>query len=385
MGNKLYIERKLKNVLQSSNKSILLLGPRQTGKSTLIKQLKPDLTINLANQGEYLTHSSDQTYIESILKEQKPETVFIDEIQRIPMMLNTLQDIIDNWTKTPKFYLSGSSARKLRRGQANMLPGRLFSYELSGFSSYELKYKIDLPKALKYGFLPENYLTKNSNNVEKNLEMYAAIYLSEEIKAEALTRSIQGFARFLFECAARATRVIDYSKVAQQAKVSRTSSLRYFEILEDTLVAQRIECYSIEGVETIKHPKLYFFDTGVLNGLLNNYTISSDRVGMLFEHLIYNQLRNSAIAHDSKIKIEYFRTRHGVEVDFIVQMKNKKIAIEAKSGVINKDDIEPLLRLKKYDPTISEFYVVGLKETTARKIDNVIICGLNQLLQKIGF
>ena len=219
----------------------------------------------------------------------------------------------------------------------------------------------------------------------KNLEMYAATYLSEEIKAEALTRNVQGFARFLFECASRASKVIDYSKVAQQAKVSRTSSHRFYEILEDTLVAQRIECYSIDGVDTVKHPKLYFFDTGVLNGLLNNYSISSDRVGMLFEHLVYNQLRNSAIADDNKVKIEYFRTRHGVEVDFVVQIKNKKIAIEVKAGSVHKEDIDPLLRLKKYDPTITELYVVGLKETQSRKIENVVICGLNELLQKIGF
>lgn len=384
MDDKLHITRKLKNTLQVSSKSILLLGPRQTGKSTLIRHLKPDLSINLANQREYLNHSSDQGYLESILNEVRPKTVFIDEIQRIPSMLNTLQDIIDNWTDSPKFYLSGSCARKLKRGQANLLPGRLFSYELSGFCASELSYKIDVQKAMKYGFLPENYLSKNTSEIEKNLEMYSANYLTEEIKAEALTRNIQGFARFIFECAARSTQVIDYSKTAQQAKVSRTSSIRFFEILEDTMIAQRIDCYAIEGVETIKHPKLYFFDVGVLNGLLNNYSSSNDRKGMLFEQLVYNQLSNSLRANDFKIKIEYFRTRHGTEVDFIVHMKNKKIAIEVKSGIVHQDDIEPLLRLKKYDPTITEFYIVGLHENKSRRIKDIIICGINELIKKIG-
>lgn len=384
MVDKKIIDREIYTALQKSSKSILLLGPRQTGKSTLIKSLNPDLRINLSNEREFLRYSSDIGYLESLILEKKPQTVFIDEIQRIPNLLNTLQDIIDNWKNPPKFYLSGSSARKLNRGQANLLPGRLFSYELSGFCAKELGYNLKIKKSLSYGLLPENYLNNHTSEIEKNLDMYSAHYLSEEIKAETLTRNVQGFARFLQECAMRATLVLDYSKVAAQAKVSRTSSLRFYEILEDTLIAKRIVSYEIIGVDTIKHPKLYFFDVGVVNGLLNNFAASTDRVGMLFEHLVYNQIRNSALAADKKVDIKFFRTRHGLEVDFVIQLGTKKIAVEVKAGQISEADCQSLQNLQEKDDTIKDLFVVSLKEEGKRKIKNVTICDLNSFLKTIG-
>lgn len=384
MADKKFILRALTKNIKTAPKSILLLGPRQTGKSTLLKGLKPDLIINLANEREFLRHSTDVGYLESIILEKKPNTVFLDEIQRIPSLLNTLQDIIDNWENAPKFYLSGSSARKLKRGQANLLPGRLFSFELAGFAARELDYKLNINKAMKHGFLPENYLNTRNEETEKNLDMYSANYLSEEIKSESATRNIQGFARFLNECASRATQVLDYSKVSQQAKVSRTTSLRFYEILEDTLIAQRIQSYEIEGVDTVKHPKLYFFDVGVLNGLLGNFANSADRVGQLFEHTVYNQIRNSALANDKKVSVKYFRTRNGLEVDFVIQIGNKKFAIEAKAGQVSQSDCQSLLALQKYDPSIKDLFIVGLKESERRKIRSVVACGLNELIKTLG-
>jgi len=383
MGNNNSVKRSLSNILKNAKKSILLIGPRQTGKSTLIKSLNPDLMVNLANEREFLRYASDMGYLESLINERNPRTVFIDEIQRLPNLLNTLQDIIDNWKKSPKFYLSGSSARKLKRGQANLLPGRLYMFELGGFTAKELNYKLNVNKSLKYGLLPENYLSSSAEDNEKNLDMYSANYLAEEIKAEAATRNIQGFARFLNECAMRATQVLDYSKVAAQSKVSRTSSLRFYEMLEDTLIAQRIQSYEIEGVDTIKHPKLYFFDVGVLNGILNNFAASPDRIGMLFEHLVYNQIRNSARSLDKKVDIKYFRTRHGLEVDFILQLGARKIAVEVKAGQVVQFDCQSLLTLKEYDSSIGELFVIGMKETEKRKLKNVTICDLNTFLKSI--
>ncbi len=384
MKDKKVLPRELGKLLKNSSKSILLLGPRQTGKSTLIKLLKPELFINLANEREFLRYNSDPDHLESLLRETKPKTVFIDEIQRIPTLLNTLQDIMDNWSPAPKFYLSGSSARKLKRGQANLIPGRLFFYEMAGFCAKEFEYDLDLKKALSFGFLPENYLNRSSEETMKNLDMYAANYLAEEIKSEALTRNIQGFSRFLYECAARAGQVLDYSKLSSQAKVSRTSSLRFFEILEDTLIAQRISSFDIDGVATIKHPKFYFFDVGVLNGLLNNFIASSDRVGMLFEHLVYNQIRNSSLAKDKKVQIQFLRTKHGTEVDFIIQIEKRKIALEVKTGQVSLQDLQSLFWLKERDPSITDFYVVSLKEERRRRHKDILICDLCYFLKQIG-
>lgn len=381
MSSKKIWPRLLSNKIKKSTKSVLLIGPRQTGKSTLIKNLNPDLFINFANEKDFLRFNSDPDLLENLLAAQKYKKVFIDEIQRIPKILNTIQHIIDNSRNAPKFFLTGSSARKLKRGQANLLPGRLFSYEISGFSAKEFDFRLNVEKALKYGTLPENYLLNSVDDIEKNLEMYAANYLTEEIKAEALTRNIDGFARFINECAARNSQIIDYTKIAQQTKVSRTSIIRFFELLEDTLIGQRLNCYEIDGIDTLKHPKFYFFDVGVVNGLLNNYLASKDRIGVLFEALVYSQIRNTTLSLDKKVQIFYFRTRHGLEVDFVIVFGNKKIAIEVKSGSVNSEDTASLELLKKYDNTIDQLFCVSLTEKTSRKIKNVFVCNLNEFLR----
>lgn len=168
------IDRLLAQKLNNSPKSVLLLGPRQVGKSTLLKSLSPKVKINLSLETEYLRFLSDPGLLLSIIEGQKPNTVFIDEIQRIPSLLNTIQTILDDWENPPKFYLSGSSARKLKRGNANLLPGRIFLYYLSGFCASELDYSIDWKRALQFGFLPEPYSINDDSFSEKLLRDYSA-------------------------------------------------------------------------------------------------------------------------------------------------------------------------------------------------------------------
>jgi predicted AAA+ superfamily ATPase len=135
---------------------MLLLGPRQTGQSTLVKSLKPELSINLANEREFLRHSADPGLLESLIVGQTPLTVFIDEVQRLPSLLNNVQDLIDNPRGGHRvtFYLAGSTARKLRRADTNLLPGRLFTYRLGGLCAQELNYERDIERALRTGFSP---------------------------------------------------------------------------------------------------------------------------------------------------------------------------------------------------------------------------------------
>ena len=379
------IDRKITKRIAKSEKGVLLLGPRQTGKSTLLLSLKPDLIVNLAREIEFLRYSTDADLLESQINSQKPKTVFIDEIQRIPSMLNTIQAIIDSSKsiKRIKFYLSGSSARKLRRGSANLLPGRIFSYNLGGLCAEELGYRMDLKKTLQIGCLPEPYFEKNIQDSKKLLESYSSTYLKEEIQAESLSRNIQGFARFLSIMANYSGLILDYSKVSLKAKVSRTSCVRFVEILEDTLVAHRVNVF--EGAidaDVIKHPKIYFFDVGVLNGLLNNFEASSDRIGNLFEHFILSQIRNTAMAHDQQIEIHYFRTRNDVEVDFILKLKNKIWAIEVKTGDISKHDLSGLKIFRNYYPKVHKLVAVSTKEKT-RTLDGITITNWVGLLQML--
>ncbi len=334
------LKRNLHPLLARSNKSLLLLGPRQTGKSTLIQTLQPDLSINLADEATYLAFASNPREIRERLESQKPHTVFLDEIQRLPSLLNTLQAILDESRLGIRFYLTGSSARKLRRGNANLLPGRLHTYLLGPLVASEFEYALDTKKALAVGTLPGIWTEPDRQQAEKSLRSYAAAYLKEEIQAEALTRNVEGFSRFLFVVAAEAAKFLDLSKLSSQASLSRQSAVRYFEILEDTLIIRRCEAFGKSlRRRLIQSPRFFFFDTGVLNGLLENFTVSADRIGMLFEHLVFNQIVDSAQSHDKQIRISSYRTEHGAEVDFVLEVDGRIFAIEAKatSKVIHVD------------------------------------------------
>ncbi|MBT7713468.1 MAG: ATP-binding protein, partial [Deltaproteobacteria bacterium] len=217
----------------------MLLGPRQTGKSTLIKILKPELTINLADEGEFLLFTQNPDELKQRLASTQYKTVFIDEVQRLPGLLNTVQSILDDQDNMIKFYLTGSSARKLKRGKANLLPGRVFNYQLGPLVTSELNYRIDTEKALSTGTMPGVYSENNPKFRYKTLRSYASTYLKEEIQAEALARNLEGFSRFLYFAAIYSGHFLDISKLASEAQVPRQSAVRYFEILEDTLIVNR--------------------------------------------------------------------------------------------------------------------------------------------------
>jgi len=385
MQNGHMVSRLLTNILAKSPKSILLLGPRQTGKSTLLDFLKPDLTINLNDDQTYLDFKSNPSEIYERIEAANAKTVFIDEIQRHPSLLNTLQVIIDSdkSKKNIKFYISGSSARKLKRGQANLLPGRIFSYEISGLCAAELDYKLDENKALHYGTLPEPYLSSNASFSQKLLQSYSAIYLREEIMAEAITRNLEGFSRFIMVAAENSGLAVDFTKVAKQAKIERKQCSRFYEILEDTLIANPIHVYNKTDADIVARPKYYFFDTGVLNGLLKNFSVSLDRKGYLFEHLVVNQIAASAKAHDKEYSLSYFRTRAGYEIDFILEIDQKIYAIEVKTGRASSDEVKKLEEFEKYTLKVNQYFMITL-DPTPRKISKTLICNLSSFLKKIG-
>jgi uncharacterized protein len=319
--------------IRKTRKSVLLLGPRQAGKSTLINSLKPELTINLADEMEFLTHSSQPDELAKLIAMENPKTVFIDEVQRLPRILNTVQALVDK-QKGLKFYLTGSSARKLKRGGANLLPGRVLNFQLGPLVAAEIDYKMETAIILSKGSLPEAYLGKNTKDTERLLTSYAANYLKEEIKAEALTRNLDTFARFLHEAILNAGQFVDFSKLAKRAKMSRHAVPRYFEIMEDTLIGHRVYPFKEleERLDLVRHPKFYLFDNGVYNGILRNFTPSADRVGALAEQLVFSQLLHSSWAQEKEISISSFRTRSGNEVDFIVEMDGNVFGVEVKTG-----------------------------------------------------
>ncbi len=318
-----------------------------------MRALEPDVEINLAHESTYLAFASNPAELESRLDALPPaslRTVFVDEIQRLPGLLNTIQTILDQPRHRYRFLLTGSSARKLRRGEANLLPGRIHAYRMGPLISAELDHQLPAALALTHGTLPGILAEPDAADREKTLATYAGIYLREEVQAENLSRSLEGFARFLTTISDWAGAHLDLAKIAQAAQVPRQSAGRWFEVLEDTLLVHRSDAFAKSATRRlVQHPKFYFFDTGVLNGMLGNFVASPDRIGRLFEHLIYGQLVHSAAAFDQTIRVSTFRTEHGAEVDFIVERGRELIAIETKaSRNVSASDLRGLGRFTEY-------------------------------------
>ena len=379
------IERNLFKLLNKKKKSILLIGPRQAGKSTIMKQMSPDMTINLMHEPTFFEFSRDPRELENRLKASKAKLIFIDEIQRLPSLLNTIQVLIDNDPLKYSFLLTGSSARKLKRGSANLLPGRLHVFHLGALVSSELNYELDDQKALSYGTLPGIYTEEDIDSKEQTLVSYAATYLREEIQAEGLTKNIEGFSRFLSLAAIESANFLDLTKLASEAGVPRQTAGRFFELLEDTLVVRRCETFaSSERKRLVKHPRFFFFDTGVLNGLLRNFNVSKDRIGKTFETLFFNQVFDSANSLNLPIRISSYRTSNGAEVDFIVEFKNVLWAIEVKAGSnVATSDLRGLKSFREYYGKKCRT-VVAYLGTQKKNIADVEIWPWQELLREMG-
>lgn len=380
------IQRTIVPLLARSKKSILLLGPRQTGKSTLVRGLKPGLIINLAHEPTYLEFARNPRELEERLGGGTYRTVFLDEVQRLPGILNTVQVLLDERPHALKFYLTGSSARKLKRGHANLLPGRVHTFALGSLTRAELGGALSAKQALSTGTLPGIWTEPDSREREKTLRSYAATYLKEEIQAEALTRNIEGFSRFLFVAAAESGKFLDLSKLASDAAIPRESAMRYFEILEETLIVRRSDPFRKSDRRRLtRSPRFFFFDTGVLNGLLGNFAPSPDRIGMLFEHFLFNQLVDGAAAKDVPLRISSYRTEHGAEVDFIVELGVQTIAIEAKASAnIGSSDVRGLRSFAEYYGKKHRACLVTLG-SPRKTLNGIEVLPWQEFLQSIGF
>jgi len=334
------IDRILLHIIQEHPKSVLLLGPRQVGKSTLCGKLRPNLSLNLADEEQFRQHLNDPGLIKRIInalpegKRGQKNIILIDEIQRIPSMLNTIQVLIDS-NKNLKFLLAGSSARKLRRGQANLLPGRVLLEYLPPLVYWEIKDQFNLNKALTIGTLPEIYLQDYGPDV---LNSYVAGYLKEEIQAEALTKDLASYSRFLILAAELSGQYMNYSKVASDSEINKEAIRRYMEILSDTLLIEILPSYTEvdEKRRARQKEKFIFFDLGVRNFLLGKQDFSAfsrEELGKLFEQWLILQIIYFNKLYRKNWKISTYRDAMGVEVDLVVDTGEKCLAIEIKSSI----------------------------------------------------
>ncbi len=334
------INRILQNAIQRHPKSVLLLGPRQVGKSTLCGKLNPDFALNLADEEYFRQHLNDPGLIKRIINAlpgpvaNQKTIILIDEIQRIPSMLNTIQVLIDS-NKSLKFLLTGSSARKLRRGKANLLPGRILLEYLPPLVYWEIKDNFDLLKALTTGTLPEVYLQDYGPEI---LNSYVAGYLKEEIQAEAITKDLASYSRFLNLAAELSGQYMNYSKVASDSEINKETIRRYMEILSDTLLIEIIPSYTdVDKKRRARQKeKFIFFDLGVRNSLLGRHSASAfsrEEYGHLFEQWFILQIIYFNKLYKKNWKISTYRDAMGVEVDLVIDTNEACLAVEIKSSV----------------------------------------------------
>ena len=323
--------------------SVFLFGPRQVGKSTLVKHLlatEDHLEIDLLKGEILLKYKANPSLLraETDFLAQKNNTVyvFIDEIQKCPELLNEVHFLIEQYGRHVIFVLTGSSARKLKRVSVNMLAGRAWQFFLFPFTHTELGEKFSLDDALFRGTLPP-IINDSVEDAFRTLRTYSQTYLKEEILNEALVRNIGAFSRFLDIAADQSGGVVNYSTISRETGVSSKTIKGYYQILEDTLIAVKLEPYLKSARKRlIMHPKYYFFDTGIINAINGRISIppvkGSTIYGMLFEHFVILETYRLIHYIEKAYKIYHWRSAHGAEVDLVLESGDSLWAIEIKSS-----------------------------------------------------
>lgn len=329
--------------------SAFLWGPRKTGKSTYLKKTFPNsLRYDFLQTEVFLDFSKDpslfrqQVLAQSELALRRP--IILDEVQKVPALLDEVHWLIEN--KKLSFILCGSSARKLKRGQANLLGGRAWRYELFPLTSQELG-DLQLLKALNHGLIPSHYL---ASEARRFLQAYVQDYLKEEIFAEGLTRNIPAFSRFLDAVGYSHGELINYANIARDCGVDAKTVKEYYQILVDTLLGFILEPFKKRQNRQVitKASKFYLFDVGVA-GFLTHRHLEEEKgelFGKALEHFILMEILAYRSYRNLDFRINFWRTKSGLEVDFI--LGEGEVAIEVKgSARVDKRDLAPLVAFKE--------------------------------------
>ncbi len=323
--------------------SFFLFGPRGTGKTTWLRQafphglfldlLQPDLARELAARPERLRDLVQGSASDS--------PVILDEVQRIPELLNLVHALIEE-NKRRRFILTGSSARKLRRGGVDLLAGRAVVRTMHPFMAAELR-DFHLPAAISHGLLP---LVTAAADPQDVLRAYASLYLDEEVRQEGWTRNIGAFARFLEAVSFSQACVLNVANVSRECQVERKTVAAYIEILEDLLLSYRVPVFTRRAKRaTVQHPKFYFFDAGVYRSLRPRGPLDrpEEIEGAALEGLLAQHLRAWIAYRNADAELFYWRTASGVEVDFVVYGPAGFWALEVKNTArIRPEDLSGL-------------------------------------------
>lgn len=359
-------------------KSCFLFGPRQVGKSWLVRRTLPNVRIyDLLDDAIFAELNRNPHRIEQEWKaDPRDSLIVVDEIQRLPRLLNEVHRLIE--LHGIRFLLTGSSGRKLRRGGTNLLGGRARVHRLNPFVSAELGERYDLGRAVNNGLIPSIYF---SNSPDADLDAYAGAYLREEIAAEAVTRNVPAFSRFLSVAAAFNGQIINFTRIANDSQVPRTTVMEYFEILKDTLIGFEVPAWR----QSVKRKpfatsKFYLFDPGVVRRLQGRGEIrpGTAEFGLAVETLACHELR-SFCEYRGIQGLTYWRSTSGFEVDFIL---GDSVAIEIKTtGRLASSDLKGLRALREEGRLRS--YICIVLEDQRRVVDGIDVLPLPMFLAEL--
>jgi predicted AAA+ superfamily ATPase len=357
---------------RAATETFFLWGPRQTGKSTLLRRRYGDgRWVDLLKADEFRRYVSRPELLRQELEAEDPGSgcqIVIDEIQKVPALLDEVHWLIEN--RGFHFALCGSSARKVKRGAANLLGGRAIRYELHGLSAREIGRDFNLDRMLNHGYLPRIY---QASRPARMLEAYIADYLKEEIAAESMVRNLPTFSGFLDVAALSDGEIVNFSNIARECGVSSHTTKSYFQILEDTLLARWLPAYRRRAKRrVIGSPKFYFVDVGIVNRLARRGELlaGSELYGKAFENWVFHELTAFMSYREVDGPLSYWRLPSGIEVDFIVG--NMRVAIEAKSATrITRDHLKGIRSLVEDHPGV-ERRIVVCREPRARRTNDGI-------------
>lgn len=372
--------------------SFFLFGARGTGKTHYIERLldpQTTLAINLLDPLEAETFALDPSELSKRLNNLAPGIthVFIDEIQKVPKLLDLVHLHIEK-TKLI-FALTGSSARKLKRGGANLLAGRAFTYYLFPFSHRELGETFDLDQTLRWGALPTIYALSSAQERELYLRTYVNTYLKEEIAEEQVVRKLDPFRRFLQVAAQTSGQVVNYTNIARDSGVSTKTAQAYFQILEDTLLGTILPPFH-ESIRKrqLENPKFYIFDNGVRKALDRTISIplepSNYSYGKAFEHFILNEIIKLKNYKLLDYELSYLHTYDNAEIDLIIERPGlPRALIEIKSGThVDERDLGHLCALGRDIPSSEKFCLS--RDPHPKKIEGVNCLPWQKGLAELG-
>ena len=370
------------NFNTKKSQSIFLFGPRACGKSYWLAHNLKDVTyIDLLDTRVRMDLEADPSRLSAYLNKAVKTWVIIDEIQKIPELLNIVHQLIEKEGR--RFILTGSSARKIRRSGANLLAGRALSYRMYPLTAFELGVNFKIEKSLLYGNLPSLY-DKQDLDYDKYLYTYVNTYLKEEVMFEGLTRNLGAFSRFLETASFSQGSTLNMSEVAREAAIKVNTVISYFDLLEDMLIAYRIPVFTKRAKRRlVSHPKFYFFDAGVYQHLRPKSILDShsEIAGAALETLVLQDLIAINDYKDLKYKIYYWRTVSGSEVDFILLGSKKLLAIEIKhSKRATEKDLKGLKAFRQDYPE-ADLLLVYLGQENLKINDVQIIPAIDFLLK----